>query len=110
MSAVSSVAASMPRAMTAIVVALRRVGLPLRRGSSPHLFTCVALDDFVEFTSIQPDTPTLRAIIDLDALSLAHDQIDPAGGTKKPMPIVCGGSVCNISQLRLLNFTAKPDV
>lgn len=109
MSAVSSVPASMPRAMTAIVVALRRVGLPLGCGSSPHLFTCVALDDLVEFTSIQPDTPTLRAIIDLDALSFAHDQIDPAGWAKKSLAFVSGGSVFNISHLRLLIFTAKPD-
>ena len=32
-----------------------------------------ALDDLVEFAAIEPDPATLRAIVDLDALALAHD-------------------------------------
>src|SRR3546814_6576822 len=34
-----------------------------------------ALDDLVEFAAIEPDPTTLRAIVDLDALPLAHDEI-----------------------------------
>ena len=37
-----------------------------------------ALDDLVEFAAIEPDPTTLRAIVDLDALALAHDEIDAA--------------------------------
>src|SRR3546814_4346342 len=32
-----------------------------------------ALDDLVEFAAIEPDPTTLRAIVDLDALPLAHE-------------------------------------
>lgn len=35
-----------------------------------------ALDDLVEFAAIEPDASALRAVINLDALSVAHDQCD----------------------------------
>jgi hypothetical protein len=44
-----------------------------------------ALDDLVEFATIEPNAATLWAIVDLNALSLAHDEISSAGGTKKPL-------------------------
>jgi hypothetical protein len=33
-----------------------------------------ALDNLVQFTAIEPDTPALRALIDLDPLSFAHGE------------------------------------
>ena len=100
MPAASTVTAAMPRTMPTIVIALRRIRLRLRRGlrrlPPPNLFARVALDNFVEFAPIKPHAPTFRTVVNLDALSLAHDQIDSAGGTKKPMTFVCGGGVCNI--------------
>src|SRR5687768_4015395 len=40
-----------------------------------------ALDDLVELTAIQPHAAALRAVVDLDALAVGHDQGDVAGGT-----------------------------
>jgi hypothetical protein len=39
------------------------------------------LDDFIEFTAVQPDAPALRAVIDLDPLPFRHDQINIADRT-----------------------------
>jgi hypothetical protein len=47
------------------------------------IFSRAALDDFVEFPSIQPYPPTFWAIVDLNGLSLAHDEVDPAKWAKK---------------------------
>lgn len=44
-----------------------------------------ALDDLVEFAAIEPDPATLRAIVDLDALALAHDEIDAARRAQQPL-------------------------
>lgn len=35
-----------------------------------------ALDDFVEFTPVKPDTPAFRAIIDLNPLTIRHDEVN----------------------------------
>src|SRR3546814_13642863 len=43
-----------------------------------------ALDDLVEFAAIEPDPTTLLAIVDLDALPLAHDEIDAACRAQQP--------------------------
>src|SRR3546814_18637941 len=68
-----------------------------------------ALDDLVEFAAIEPDPTTLRAIVDLDALPLAHDEIDAACRAQQPLgrpaiyhdgflltniapPVVCGSA------------------
>jgi len=72
------------------------------------LFACAALDDFVQLTAIQPDAPTLGTIVDLDALALAHDQIDFAGGAKKPMTFVISCGICDVYHFSLLSFEAKP--
>ena len=45
----------------------------------------VAFDNFVEFTSIKPDASAFRAIVDFDALALAHDEIYRAKRAKKSM-------------------------
>lgn len=39
-----------------------------------------ALDNLVELASIEPNTPALRAVVDFDALPLAHEQINAADG------------------------------
>ena len=44
-----------------------------------------ALDDLVEFAAIKPDPTALRAIVDLDALPLAHDEIDAARRAQQPL-------------------------
>ena len=44
-----------------------------------------ALDDLVEFAAIEPDPTALRAIVDLDALPLAHDEIDAARRAQQPL-------------------------
>ena len=37
-------------------------------------FLGAALDDFVEFAAVQPDSAALRALIDFDALPLTHGE------------------------------------
>jgi len=37
-----------------------------------------ALDDLVEFAPVEPNTPAGWTIIDLNALAIGHDKIDPA--------------------------------
>ena len=49
------------------------------------VITGAALDDLVEFAAIEPDAATLRAIVDLDALPFAHDEIDAASRAKQPL-------------------------
>ena len=44
-----------------------------RRALRRH-FLGAALDDFVEFAAVQPDSAALRAIIDFDALPLTHGE------------------------------------
>ena len=44
-----------------------------------------ALDDLVELAAIEPDPTALRAIVDLDALPLAHDEIDAARRAQQPL-------------------------
>ena len=44
-----------------------------------------AIDDLVEFAAIEPDAATLRAIVDLDALPLAHHEIDAACWAQQPL-------------------------
>jgi hypothetical protein len=41
-----------------------------------------SLDDLVEFPAVEPDTPALRAIINLDTLSFAHHERDPTDRTR----------------------------
>ncbi|OOL33909.1 hypothetical protein BOO94_31315 [Pseudomonas sp. FSL W5-0299] len=100
--------------MTVIVVALGRTRLPLLRCG----LRCVglglsgasvgaALDDLVELASIQPNATAFRTIVDLDALALAHDQIDPAGRTKQPMSLALRTCICDIYHLHLLVFARR---
>ncbi len=87
----AAMSTAVPRPMAAIIVALGRIGLPLLRRGLRRLGLCLAhaaLDDLVEFAPIQPDAPALGTIIDLNALAIAHDQVDPARGTKKAVASV----------------------
>jgi hypothetical protein len=60
--------------VTAVIVSLLRIraGGHSRRGS---------LDNLIQFTSVQPDTPAFRAIIDLDTLTLCYGQWDHTNRT-----------------------------
>src|SRR5262245_1152538 len=66
--------------MAAVVVARLLVGLLARRrrGLGSLLRRRAALDDLVELAAVEPDTPALRAIVDLDPLAVAHCQGNPA--------------------------------
>lgn len=39
-----------------------------------------SLDQLVEFAAVQPDAATLRAVVDLDALAIAHHECDVGAG------------------------------
>tara|TARA_B110001454_G_scaffold149066_1_gene138502 strand:+ start:1029 stop:1493 length:465 start_codon:yes stop_codon:yes gene_type:complete len=43
-----------------------------------------ALYDLVEFSAIKPNTATLRAIVNLYALALAHHEVDPTIRAQQP--------------------------
>lgn len=50
----------------------------LVRHGSLAVVSGLALHDLLELTVIQPDTSALRAVVDLDTLSLCHQQINAA--------------------------------
>lgn len=54
-------------------------------GRPDRIVAEASLYNFVELSAVKPDTPTLRTIIDLYALTLAHHKIDPAGRAKQPL-------------------------
>jgi hypothetical protein len=49
-------------------------GMLLRAKRGSRFSLRRAIDEFVEFTTIQPDPPALRTIVDFNALALRHDQ------------------------------------
>lgn len=49
------------------------------------VITGAALNDLIEFAAIEPDAATLRTIVDLNALPLAHDKIDATRGAQQPL-------------------------
>ena len=67
--------AAIPRIAPA--VRLERLGR-LMLSRAPLRLRCAAFDDLVELAPIEPDAAALRAIVDLDALAVAHRQRDPA--------------------------------
>lgn len=68
-----------------VMIFLLTVIVPLGIGSgrrSPGSHFCRgAFDDLVQLTPIQPDTPALRAKINLDTLTFCNMQCDIASGT-----------------------------
>lgn len=69
----------------------------LQRGRT-RLIGSAPFDDLVEFATIEPDTPASRAIVDLDALAIRHDEIDPTVGHN--MPAALGrGAVVGVSDM-----------
>jgi hypothetical protein len=60
-----------------IILRLREGGL--HRGSRGRLLSA-SLDDLVELPSVEPNAAALGAIIDLDALPLAHHERDATDG------------------------------
>jgi hypothetical protein len=63
-----------------IILRLQKRGLLRRNGGGRILGA--SLDDLVEFPSIEPNTPALWAIVNLDALSFTHHERDPTDGTR----------------------------
>ena len=53
----------------------------LLRRRSGRGFAARALNDLVELAPIEPDAATLRTIVDLDPLTIAHDERHGADGT-----------------------------
>lgn len=74
--------------MTVVIIIPVTIGLLLSRRRHWRSITRTfrndaLLNNLVEFAAIQPYTSTLGAIINLDALSLTHYQIDLAFGAEK---------------------------
>ena len=74
---------AMLSAMTAMAVLIAMAALFVEHSKTaaqrPHpVVGDAAFDDLVEFATVEPDPATLRAIVDLDALALAHNQINAA--------------------------------
>ncbi len=57
------------------------LGLRCWRGGCCGCFGRTTLDDFVQFSSVQPDTTALGAIIDLDPTPFGHQQFGTVNGT-----------------------------
>src|SRR5215475_4004030 len=104
------VATAMPPA-TAIVVMVFPSLVPLRRArrGGLRLGRLAALDDLVELATVEPYAPAFRAVVDLDALALAHDEIDPAGGAEKSRPLVVVGHVSASPQSLAQHSVRLPD-
>jgi hypothetical protein len=85
-------------AMSAVVTILRWIRLARRWLSRARsdFFANALFDDLVEFSAIQPYAPALGTIVDLYALAVAHDEVDPAGGAKKTVACVFRGAVCDV--------------
>jgi hypothetical protein len=63
-----------------ILLRLRKAGR-LRRYSGLHVLSA-SREDFVEFSSVQPNPTALGAIVDLDPLSLTHHEGDTTDRTR----------------------------
>ena len=113
MPATATMSASMSaisRPMATVIVALRRIGLPLLRcrlrwrglrlRSSP-IVARATFDDLVEFAAIQPDSTAFGAIINLDALPFAHNQIHPASRAKVAVTFVACSSTGGVNHFSL---------
>ncbi len=57
------------------------VGQRLRRGCGAAVMGGATLDDLVQFPPVEPDAAALRAIVDLDTLTVAHHERDLADRT-----------------------------
>jgi hypothetical protein len=60
------------------IVTTRVAFLPPRDMRRRGLFG--TLDQSVEFTAVQPDATTIRAVIDFDALAVGHGQVHVLAG------------------------------
>src|SRR5215831_18875858 len=84
-------------AMAIVIVIVSAPVIPFRRARRGRgaLGRLAALDDLVELAAVEPHAPAFRAVVDLDALALAHDEIDPAGGAEEPCPLVVVSHMSN---------------
>lgn len=76
---------AMPPVMIGTAALIIEHAEPFAARLAGRLINGTALDDLVEFATIEPNAATLWAIVDLYALPFAHDEISSAGGTKKPL-------------------------
>ncbi len=58
----------------------------------------------VEFAPIQPNSAAFWTVVDLDALTVAHHKIGPAGRAKKPMTFGITACVCYVYHFSLLSI------
>lgn len=70
-------------------------------------FGRAALDDLVEFAAVQPYTPAVGAVVNLDPLPLAHAKLDVAGGTKQPL-VDISVSHRNLQRIKDVGSASRP--
>jgi hypothetical protein len=63
-----------------IILRLQKRGL-LHRSSGRRILGA-SFNDFVEFPAVEPNTPALGAIVNLDTLALTHHERDTTDGTR----------------------------
>ena len=66
------------------------------RWSATSFVRRILFDELVEFAAIQPDTPALRAIVDLDTLLVGKDEIDAAHRAKHTLRPCGSGCRCRV--------------
>ena len=64
-----------------MILRVQKAGL-LCWSSSGWRILGVSRDNLVEFPAVEPDTPALGAIVNLDTLPLAHHEGDTTDGTR----------------------------
>jgi hypothetical protein len=69
---------SLAWAIISLIWGVQRLQWRLRWWDRRYLLENTPLDDLVEFSSVQPDPATFRAIIDFYSLTFGHDQVDGA--------------------------------
>ncbi len=69
-------------------IGLRVLILPTSRLAETLVLDRTALDNLVEFTTIKPHAAAFRALVNFDALALAHDEVDLADGTRQSIGLV----------------------
>jgi hypothetical protein len=67
-------------AMAIVMLLHRPVCLRRSLRSGRSRITHAAVNDFVQFTAIEPDAAALGAIVDLDAQTFRHEQIRSGAG------------------------------
>ena len=91
--------------LMAILRGLARIGVLRRwRFSCRGCGRSAAFDNLVEFTAIKPDAAALRAIINLDALPVAHGQRHAANGAGHGSNLIYGSHLVGPFAHQYLTF------